>query len=69
MLPPEEDLVHIYYAALNFRDLMTASGRLAPEVITEDRIQQECIQGFEFAGRDSNGERVFGMCSLGSAAL
>jgi hypothetical protein len=27
-LEPNEELVHIYYSALNFKDVMTATGRL-----------------------------------------
>lgn len=30
---------------------MTASGRINADVITMDRTQQECVQGFEFSGR------------------
>lgn len=44
-------LVQVYYSALNFRDIMTATGRLAPEVVAKGRFQQECVQGLEFAGR------------------
>lgn len=32
---------------------MTASGRIPVDVITMDRAEQECVQGFEFSGRDT----------------
>ncbi|KAJ8946537.1 hypothetical protein NQ318_004673 [Aromia moschata] len=60
-LPSEKELVHIYYTALNFRDVMTALGKVTVDIITTDRRQQECVQGFEFSGRDSRGNRVMGM--------
>ncbi|KRT82111.1 dehydrogenase, partial [Oryctes borbonicus] len=60
-IPEDEELVHVYYSSLNFRDLMTASGKIPPEVITTDRIHLECVQGFEFVGRNLRGERVIGM--------
>ncbi|GJQ79756.1 hypothetical protein Trydic_g23233 [Trypoxylus dichotomus] len=60
-IPEDREVVHVYYSALNFRDLMTASGKIPPEVITKDRIELECVQGFEFAGRNLKGERVVGM--------
>ncbi|GJQ70151.1 hypothetical protein Trydic_g19608 [Trypoxylus dichotomus] len=67
-IPEDEEIVYIYYSALNFRDLMTASGKLAPEVITRNRFELECVQGFEFAGRNMKGERVIGMCNSGALA-
>ncbi|CAG2103550.1 unnamed protein product, partial [Medioppia subpectinata] len=53
-----EKLVHIYYSALNFKDIMLATGRLqlkAPDG------ENECLIGSEFAGRDENMNRVMGM--------
>ncbi|KAK9884293.1 hypothetical protein WA026_005245 [Henosepilachna vigintioctopunctata] len=66
VLPPEKTLVDVYYASLNFRDIMTASGRINADVITMDRREQECVQGFEFCGRDRAGRRVMGMLSHGA---
>ncbi|CAG9820290.1 unnamed protein product [Phaedon cochleariae] len=62
----EKKLVHVYYSALNFRDIMTASGRISNDVITGERIEQECVQGFEFSGIDSSGNRVMGMINHGA---
>jgi fatty acid synthase len=41
-----------YYSAINFKDIMLATGRISAETITTDRIEQECLIGFEFAGLD-----------------
>ncbi|XP_065219793.1 fatty acid synthase isoform X2 [Planococcus citri] len=54
-------LVHVYYAPLNFRDIMLATGKLASEVIIKSRIDQECVQGFEYAGKAEDGQRYMGM--------
>jgi len=59
--PAESSLLHIYYAALNFRDIMLATAKLAPEVIARGRINQESVIGFEYSGRTENGERLMGM--------
>jgi hypothetical protein len=40
------------YSAINFKDIMLATGRISAETITTDRIEQECMIGFEFAGLD-----------------
>lgn len=57
----ESNLLHIYYTALNFRDIMLATAKLAPEVIARGRIDQESVIGFEYSGRTESGERVMGM--------
>ena len=58
---PNEQLVHVYYAPLNFRDIMLATGKLSPDALPGDMALQDCILGLEFAGRDSQGKRVIGM--------
>ncbi|KAJ8919484.1 hypothetical protein NQ315_002105, partial [Exocentrus adspersus] len=63
---PERNLIHVYYCALNFRDVMSALGKIAVNVITQNRIEQECVQGLEFAGRDTKGNRVMGMVPTGA---
>lgn len=62
----ENQLVQIYYSSLNFRDIMTMSGRISVDVITRDRMKQSCVQGFEFSGRTLSGKRVFGLKSSGA---
>ncbi|XP_052751981.1 fatty acid synthase-like isoform X2 [Galleria mellonella] len=55
-------LVHVYYAALNFRDIMTATGRVTADAFATGRLEQECVQGLEIVGRTQNGSRV--MCMV-----
>ncbi|XP_063539374.1 fatty acid synthase-like [Cydia strobilella] len=68
----ESDLRHatdpcrIYYSALNFRDIMIASGKLSPVAIKG--TLQSCILGSEFSGRLSTGKRVMGVVVRGLAS-
>lgn len=55
-----ENIVNIQYASINFRDIMLTTGRLAVEVFGTNRLQQECVLGFEYAGVNKRGERVMG---------
>ncbi|XP_017784912.1 PREDICTED: fatty acid synthase-like [Nicrophorus vespilloides] len=59
-------MIQIHCAALNFRDVMTASGRLTADLITRNRTEQNCLQGLEFSGIDAKGERVMGMVNNGA---
>ena len=58
---PSESLVHVYYAPLNFRDIMLATGKLPPDALPGNMAMQDCILGLEFVGRDTSGKRVMGM--------
>ncbi|XP_072934221.1 fatty acid synthase [Epargyreus clarus] len=58
---PESLLIHVYCSALNFRDIMTATGRVTVDAVARGRLAQECVQGFEVVGRTINGTRVMGM--------
>lgn len=58
----------MYYAPLNFRDIMLASGKLPPDALPGDLAGQDCILGLEFSGRDSQGRRVMGMVAARSLA-
>ncbi|XP_063979711.1 fatty acid synthase [Diachasmimorpha longicaudata] len=58
---PDSELCSVYYAPLNFRDIMLATGKLPPDALPGDLAGQDCILGLEFAGRDSKGKRVMGM--------
>lgn len=59
---PEESLiVHTYYVALNFKDVMLATAKLAAEVIVKGRINQDGVLGFEYVGRTERGDRIMGM--------
>ena len=54
-------LCSVYYAALNFRDVMLAYGRLPPDAIPGQFADRECLLGMEFSGRLQNGKRVMGI--------
>lgn len=58
---PGTDLCRVYYAPLNFRDIMLATGKLPPDALPGNLAGQECILGLEFSGRSSAGRRVMGM--------
>lgn len=58
---PNTELCTVYYAPLNFRDIMLASGKLPPDALPGDLAGQDCILGLEFSGRDTKGRRVMGI--------
>lgn len=58
---PNLAVCQVYYAPLNFRDIMLATGKLPPDAIPGDLATQDCILGLEFAGRDETGRRVMGL--------
>ncbi|KNC21351.1 hypothetical protein FF38_13054 [Lucilia cuprina] len=54
--------IRIAYSALNFRDVMHASGRLSAEDIGLTRLEQSYIFGLEYSGIDEkSGKPVMGM--------
>jgi fatty acid synthase len=59
-----EDMVRVVYSSLNFRDIMFATGKLvlSNQTISRGRLFQHVPLGLEYAGYDSNGQRVMGMC-------
>ncbi|KAF6202923.1 hypothetical protein GE061_003330 [Apolygus lucorum] len=59
-LNPGAELCTVYYAPLNFKDIMLASGKLPPDSLPGHQAEMECLMGLEFAGRDSKGRRVMG---------
>ncbi|XP_046964445.1 fatty acid synthase-like [Vanessa cardui] len=54
-------LIHVYFAALNFRDVITAMGHMSIDAVASGRLAQECVQGLEVVGRTCNGNRVMGI--------
>ncbi|XP_066056968.1 fatty acid synthase [Chamaea fasciata] len=54
-------LCKVYYASLNFRDIMLATGKLSPDAIPGNWALQQCMLGMEFSGRDLAGRRVMGL--------
>ncbi|XP_075147103.1 fatty acid synthase 3 [Haematobia irritans] len=68
-LSSEECGIRIIYAALNFRDVMLASGRLASEIYGLNRLQHSHILGFEFCGINvKTGQRIMSMTANGAVA-
>uniref|UniRef100_A0A8D8PNC5 Fatty acid synthase n=1 Tax=Cacopsylla melanoneura TaxID=428564 RepID=A0A8D8PNC5_9HEMI len=65
---PNEEFCTVYYAPLNFRDIMLASGKLPPDALPGDLAGQDCVLGLEFSGRDSKGRRVMGLVAARSLA-
>ncbi|XP_042904027.1 fatty acid synthase [Parasteatoda tepidariorum] len=58
----DSKLVHIYYSALNFKDVMLATGRLS--IGTSKSINgngDDSVLGLEFSGKDESGRRVAGV--------
>ena len=59
--------IDVYYCALNFRDIMIATGRLAVDALPGVEPLDNCPLGLEFVGRDAEGRRVMAM--VGSKGL
>ncbi|GMR51168.1 hypothetical protein PMAYCL1PPCAC_21363, partial [Pristionchus mayeri] len=55
------EMCQVYYAALNFRDIMLAYGRLSADAIPGNFADRECLLGMEFAGRLKDGTRWMGI--------
>ena len=58
---PKGQIVKIQYAALNFKDVMLATGKISAEIFVETRLEHECILGIEYSGVTKEGQRVMGM--------
>ncbi|CAN8002218.1 unnamed protein product [Ixodes hexagonus] len=60
--PASDDrvLCSVYYAPLNFRDIMLATGKLPPDALPGNLATSDCVLGLEFSGRDPSGRRVMG---------
>lgn len=54
-------LCSVSFAALNFRDVMLATGRLPPDAIPGNLAEQDCILGMEFSGYNSEGKKIMGL--------
>ncbi|VDK43768.1 unnamed protein product [Cylicostephanus goldi] len=55
------ELCSVYYAPINFRDVMLAYGRLPPDAIPGNFADRECLLGMEFAGKLKDGTRLMGI--------
>ncbi|PIC51785.1 hypothetical protein B9Z55_002156 [Caenorhabditis nigoni] len=56
-----QELCSVYYAPINFRDIMLAYGRLPPDAIPGNFADRECLLGMEFSGRLKDGTRLMGI--------
>ncbi|KAL6257917.1 hypothetical protein P5V15_011516 [Pogonomyrmex californicus] len=58
----QENLVHVIYSSLNFRDVMLATGKLALQRLnSEGQRFSHMPLGMEYVGYDANGQRVMGL--------
>ncbi|XP_037565632.1 fatty acid synthase [Dermacentor silvarum] len=51
----------VYYAPLNFRDVMLATGKLPSDALPGDLATADFLLGVEFSGLDNHGRRVMGL--------
>ncbi|KAG5316385.1 FAS synthase, partial [Acromyrmex insinuator] len=59
----QKNLIHVVYSALNFKDVMITTGKLVSDTSKLcDRVNEYSI-GYEYAGIDTAGRRVMGLCS------
>ncbi|KAI1283698.1 Fatty acid synthase [Halotydeus destructor] len=58
-----QELISVKFAALNFRDVMFASGKLSGDAVpfVNPLVVQDSLLGLEFAGISENGRRVMGV--------
>lgn len=59
----KSQLVRVAYSALNFRDIMLATGRLPLDAVPVRLAMSDCLLGLEFSGYDLDNKRVMGMVS------
>ncbi|XP_002741902.2 fatty acid synthase-like, partial [Saccoglossus kowalevskii] len=60
-LGQSKEICNVYYASLNFRDIMLATGKLPPDALPGNVASHDCVLGMEFSGRNSTGQRVMGL--------
>jgi len=58
----QQDLVHIVYSPINFKDIMLTTGKLIMNSNERSSRFDEMVIGMEYAGIDTNGRRVMGIC-------
>ncbi|XP_077508101.1 fatty acid synthase-like [Amblyomma americanum] len=56
-----KNMCSVYYAPLNFRDVMLATGKLPYDALPVNVATSDCLLGLEFSGRDRSGCRVMGL--------
>ncbi|KAL7024910.1 hypothetical protein ACKWTF_013247 [Chironomus riparius] len=63
-----DNIVKVQYAALNFKDIMLATGKLSADTVSENRMELMCIMGMEYSGITKEGRRVIGVKPAGAMA-
>ncbi|XP_065216159.1 fatty acid synthase-like isoform X2 [Planococcus citri] len=65
-----ESIVYVYYSSLNFKDVMLSVARISSnDSFSFGRLIENCL-GFEFSGKNENGDRLMGIVqSKGIATL
>jgi len=56
-----QNLVHIIYAPINFKDVMITSGKVNMDSFASRGRLEECFIGLEYVGIDNTGHRVMGI--------
>ncbi|XP_072167778.1 fatty acid synthase-like [Diadema setosum] len=67
-LGKDMSMCSVYFASLNFRDIMIATGKLPPDALSAELAQKDCILGLEFSGRLGDGRRVMGLVQTNGLA-
>nr|XP_023013626.1 fatty acid synthase-like [Leptinotarsa decemlineata] len=57
---PNQELVHVYYSSLNFRDVLVATASLGID-LDQNATAVETNLGFEYSGITSTGRRIMGI--------
>ncbi len=60
-LSRRDELIEVFFTALNYRDVLVATKRIILDYELENRIDRQYICGYEFSGITSNGRRVMGI--------
>lgn len=56
-----QDLVHIIYTSINFKDVMIATGKVNMDSFASRGRLEECFIGLEYVGIDNAGRGVMGI--------
>lgn len=58
----QKNLVHVIYSPINFKDIMLATGKYTLDTTSMQTRFNDCLIGLEYAGIDTAGHRVMGLC-------
>ncbi|KAJ8950730.1 hypothetical protein NQ318_011221 [Aromia moschata] len=65
----QSELVHVFYASLNFKDVMIATAKLQNHLDIPVPTVPDVVIGFEYAGVTLGGRRVMGLTQLEALSL